>query len=220
MITALLYGCGGKNIKAGDYVTFGAYEQDNNLSNGTEAIDWVVLEVSGDKALLLSKYVIDYREFHNTSSEFTWATSSIRKWLNSTFLANAFSNEESKAIITTNVEAHENPGTNPWGLKAEQGNSTQDKVFLLSIQETEKYFKNRSDRKAQITDYAKTLQSYVYLDNGNTYWWMRTNGFLQTNATFVDYDGSINNTGEGWLLSAPTFGVRPAIWVDVSALEK
>ena len=38
--------------------------------------------------------------------------------------------------------------------------------------------------------------------------------------TIVDYDGSINNTGEGWLLSAPTFGVRPAIWVDVSALEK
>jgi hypothetical protein len=32
-----------KNIKVGSYINFGAYEQDNNTSNGKEDIEWLVL---------------------------------------------------------------------------------------------------------------------------------------------------------------------------------
>lgn len=44
-----------KVAKAGDYVFFGAYEQDNNTSNGKEDVEWLVLEVKDGKALVISK---------------------------------------------------------------------------------------------------------------------------------------------------------------------
>lgn len=39
----------------GNVVTYGHYEQDNDTANGKEPIEWVVLDVQGDKALLISK---------------------------------------------------------------------------------------------------------------------------------------------------------------------
>ena len=44
------------DISVGDIITFGHYEQDNNLDNGAEPIEWIVLDVQDGKALLLSKY--------------------------------------------------------------------------------------------------------------------------------------------------------------------
>ena len=38
------------DVKVGDYIKFGAYEQDNNTSNGKEDIEWLVLEVKDGKA--------------------------------------------------------------------------------------------------------------------------------------------------------------------------
>ena len=45
--------------KAGDHIFFGHYEQDNDLNNGPEPIEWRILEVKGDKILLLSEYILD-----------------------------------------------------------------------------------------------------------------------------------------------------------------
>ena len=36
-----------KTIAVGDIVTFGSYAQDNDRSNGTEPIEWIVLETAG-----------------------------------------------------------------------------------------------------------------------------------------------------------------------------
>ncbi len=48
-------------VKSGDVITFGSYEQDNDLENGAEPIEWIVLSTNKGKALLLSKYIIDHR---------------------------------------------------------------------------------------------------------------------------------------------------------------
>lgn len=55
-----------KVAKVGDYVFFGAYEQDNNTANGKENIEWLVLEVKDGKALVTSKYALDCKPY-NTS---------------------------------------------------------------------------------------------------------------------------------------------------------
>ena len=44
-----------KEAKKGCLVEFGAYEQDNNLKNGKEPIEWMVLDVKNGEALLRSK---------------------------------------------------------------------------------------------------------------------------------------------------------------------
>ena len=78
-----------------DYVIFGAYEQDNNLKNGKEPIEWLVLDVDedDDKVLLLSRYALENKLYHNTKEAVCWATCDLRAWLNSEFLNAAFSSE-------------------------------------------------------------------------------------------------------------------------------
>ena len=87
-----------KNIKVGDYVNFGTYEQDNNTSNGKEEVEWLVLEVKDGKALIISKYALDCKPYNTGLTGATWETCTLRKWLNNNFI-NAvslkFMNQES-----------------------------------------------------------------------------------------------------------------------------
>ena len=55
------------NIDVGDTVYFGRYEQDNDLSNGPEEIPWTVLDWSQDRALVISKYVLDCKTFNDST---------------------------------------------------------------------------------------------------------------------------------------------------------
>jgi hypothetical protein len=75
-----------KSAKVGDYVFFGAYEQDNNAFNGKEDVEWLVLDIKNEKALVISKYVLHCKQYHKSYSNITWENSSIRTWLNSYFL--------------------------------------------------------------------------------------------------------------------------------------
>ena len=45
-----------KQADVGHYVSFGSFEQDNNLNNGKEEIEWLVLAKEGNKVLLISRY--------------------------------------------------------------------------------------------------------------------------------------------------------------------
>ena len=43
----------------GEILSFGAYEQDNNTSNGKEEIEWIVLDKKDDRMLVISRYALD-----------------------------------------------------------------------------------------------------------------------------------------------------------------
>lgn len=45
----------------GDIVSFGSYEQDNNPRNGTEPVDWYVLDKADGEATLLAVDLLDCR---------------------------------------------------------------------------------------------------------------------------------------------------------------
>ena len=79
-----------QNLQAGDVIKFGEYEQDNNLENGKEAIDWIVLEVQDDQAFVLSEKCLDARIFSETREMSEWTDSNIRNWLNGDFMQTAF----------------------------------------------------------------------------------------------------------------------------------
>lgn len=139
------------------YVTLGRYEQDNNVSNGPEEIEWLVLATNmtttsnNDKwALLVSRYVIDARPYNDTRADVTWETCSIRKWLNSDFYNNAFSPSEKEQIGKFMTPNNDNPEYQTPG-----GNKTSDKVFLLSFDDVIKYFPESSSRGCEATAYAK-----------------------------------------------------------------
>ena len=199
-----------KNIKVGDAVFFGLYEQDNNNSNGKEDIEWTVLDKNGKSLFLISKYALDCQPYNSYYSDVTWESCSLRKWLNETFLNNAFTAEEQSLIKNTNVSADKNPeySTNP-------GNATTDKVFLLSITEAKKYFTSDSARQCKPTKYAIARGAWASSSNGNCWWWLRSPDFNQLSAAGVNYDGSFYCSGDFGKYSDGS--VRPALWITLDS---
>ena len=199
-----------KDIKVGNYIKFGAYEQDNNASNGKEDVEWLVLEVKDGKALVISKYALDCKPYNTIYTDVTWETCTLRKWLNSNFLGVAFSADEKAMIPTVTVSADKNPeySTNP-------GNTTQDQVFLLSITEANKYFSSDSARQCKPTEYAVAGGAYVSSSNGNCWWWLRSPGYSRDSTTVVNRDGDVYELGYG--VDDDSYAVRPALWIDLNS---
>ena len=121
----------------GGIVTFGRYEQDANEENGPEEIEWIVLDVQDRKALLLSRYGLEAKPYNTENTDVTWEICTLRTWLNSDFRNKAFSAEEQSAILTTTVDNSSSQGHND--LISIDGNNTQDKIFLLSYAEANRY---------------------------------------------------------------------------------
>ena len=195
-----------KVAKAGDYVFFGAYEQDNNTANGKEDIEWLVLEVKDGKALVISKYALDCKRYNTNYTDITWEACTLRRWLNNNFINAAFSAEEKAIIPTVTVSADKNPGysTNP-------GNATQDQVFLLSITEANKYFSSDSARRGKPTDFAVANGAA----SGNCWWWLRSPGYDQFYAAGVNRSGAVGKNGTG--VDHYDGAVRPALWIDLNS---
>lgn len=198
-----------KIAKEGDYVIFGAYEQDNNTSNGKEDVEWLVLEVKDGKALVISKYALDCKPYNTNHTDVTWETCTLRKWLNNDFLGAAFSADEKAMIHTVTVSADKNPdyNTNP-------GNATQDQVFLLSITEANKYFSSDSARQCKSTDYAVANGAFEG-DSDNCWWWLRSPGYNQSDAADVHDEGFVSKLGP--YVDDDYIGVRPALWIDLNS---
>lgn len=212
-----------ETIAVGDIVTFGHYEQDNNLDNGPEPIEWIVLDVQDGKVLLLSQYGLDAQPFFTEENEDrSWKTCSLRMWLNTIFLDAAFSDEEKAAVLITYVNNSDTMGFSPHGYETLGGDDTEDQVFLLSYQEANQYlgvtyedYNNQSPVK--MTAYAKgngaqAVKKYTkkYKDIAN-YWWLRSIANYGS-VTYVAFTGALY-LGDGFDKGGC---VRPAIWVNVN----
>ena len=202
-----------KAAKVGDYVTFGTYEQDNDNANGKENVEWLVLEVKEGKALIISKHALDCRPYNTLWGKVTWANSTIRKWLNDTFLHTAFSSAERAMIADKIVRQDKNPA-----YKTEPGHATMDKVFLLSIDEVNRYFGSDEARMCVPTAYAIangawTSDTYTKGDAATCWWWLRSPGDKQKNAARVNYAGSIDYSSLS--VSGNVGCVRPALWISL-----
>ena len=121
-----------------DIVKFGHYMQDK--MGKKLPVDWIVLDKKDDKVLLFSKYILDLQNFNDKYVETSWAECSLRKWLNDEFYNTAFSNEERKQILET---INKNKGYKEFPFyDTKDSEDTVDKVFLLSQDEINMYFKN------------------------------------------------------------------------------
>ena len=133
-----------KQAEVGDYVIFGAYEQDNDLSNGKEAIEWLVLGKDDTEISVLSKYALECMPYHTSNKKIIWKTCSLRQWLNYDFMDAAFSDEEKSRV---KLEWHKLPDS-------EQGEITQDYVFLPTPYFVRKYADNKTVTQCKPTAYA------------------------------------------------------------------
>lgn len=194
-------------LAAGDTVTLGRYEQDGKKLNGPEPIEWLVLKRIDDRALLLSKQVLDAQPFCESSAEAQWSTSDMRKWLNDTFLDEAFNADAQGRLIEVATGDGEE--------------DCIDRVFLLSSEQERQYFQTDEARKAIPTAYALKQGAPMDAENPEEtgcWWWLRT--AMEGDQRGVAY---IAESGSDammmlWGSGSPKGGVRPAIWVRLEEI--
>ena len=194
-------------VQVGDIVTFGNYPQGAN--DEVESIEWLVLEVSDGSALLISRYLLAGKWINfkpDDQMTVTWEESSLRNWLNSTFMQEAFSNEEQTRLVIIQADNSSAQGNPAW--KGGNGPDTQDTVTLLSYREASTLL-TQEQRTAAGTAKARGGSLFVRESTGTSYWWLRSTGSDETQYASVSPSGefdenSINNTSNG---------VRPVIRV-------
>ena len=204
-----------KTAKVGDIVYFGTYEQDNDTTNGKEDIEWLVLAKENNRVLVISDKALDCQPYNSSDTRVTWETRSLRTWLNTDFVNDAFSDGEKAMIPTVTVSADKNPQ-----YDTDPGNATKDKVFLLSIVEAEKYFTSDEARKCVPTEYAISNGAYTsdsYTKGGKAicWWWLRSPGDGQGSAASVSNGGSVRRYGTD--VNNDYGSVRPALWIDLNS---
>ena len=199
-----------EKISIGDTYIFGSYEQDDNAQDGTEAIEWIVLDKSENeqKILLISKYALDGKKFEGESSKATWDTCSLRSWLNYDFYNQAFSEKERNRIKETTVKAEWNRefDVNP-------GKDTLNKVFLLSRKEAEMYFSGQSARRCRCTYYGYTADVAQNEGEDACNWWLRSPGKSEREVAYINYNGEFGSKEVYAHLA-----VRPAIWISIESI--
>ena len=197
-----------ENTKLGDYVNFGAWEQDGDLGNGPEPITWFVLAEDDGRVLLWSDLVLDQMPYHEKKKEITWAECSLRAWLNETFYQDAFTANE-KAMIPKTVL--QNVGNQASDVKG--GADSEDHVFILSLNEViafAAFNPSMSELYTYPTSYAVSRGIDVHEDWKTCCWWFRTPGIDGTSAAYCAMNGNPLYSGS---VDSKHYGVRPAIWV-------
>lgn len=145
-----------KEISSEKMVHFGRFPFE---ADGTvKPIEWRVLNHDPVKVLLISEYGIDARPYHDEYKESGWNSYTLRKWLNGEFLETSFDDEERALVLTRHNENN-------------VGSATDDKAFLLSVDEVQRYFKENSDRQCRPSPYA--LKQGAFESGGYGWWWLR-----------------------------------------------
>jgi hypothetical protein len=216
----------GKEIRSGtahisgameSNIYFGNYWQTVNSEDATdsnkEPVKWRVLANDGN-LFVVSDQNLDCVEYNTSVKTVTWEECSLRKWLNSKFLDNAFTTQEQTAVLESLV-------VNQDGAKgSEAGADTYDKVYLLSIYEVidpdlgfpTEWSAKGGTRVALNTEYTKSKQALTNTDMSGA-WWLRTPGDANNAANVFNAGnvfvrgGSVNNF---------LFAVRPAMNIDTS----
>ncbi|MEG0217071.1 MAG: DUF6273 domain-containing protein [Raoultibacter sp.] len=247
-----------ETVTSGDTITFGTTEFDAYAGGAYKKdIVWKVLQVEDTKALIISEDVIELRpyfqgyievankfdqqaiengienldEFNNARGA-TWGRSSLRQWLNGSF-HDGLPAILKDNLLQTSLANNPNPVAGTFG-----GADTEDKIFLLSIDEALEYLPSDSDKRAGLALMPETnaaIEGVFGFDPREEFsdgcrWWLRTPGIDPTNAAYVDksgatgYNASITSAEEVSIFDGisgtyvgddtPSFiGVRPAMWV-------
>lgn len=205
-----------------------------------EPIKWRVLSVSedGTDAFLMADKTLDGKAFHSNDDKadtVTWESSDIRAWLNGTFMETAFSEEEQKAIKTTEIENLSYSSYYDGGMEtsSKDGEPTEDRIYLPSLDDmanqsygfvnnfnpsgdpTEHGFSDTETRRADAADFAKGGKDGY-----------KTGGYLLR--TLSPFDGYVFSTDGGEIsltklfgteVNDPGHGVRPVLHLDLTKTE-
>jgi len=213
-----------EQFSSGRYVTLGTYPQSANGDDLTP-IEWRVLARDGNKALLISRYGLDVQPYNSEKTDVTWETCTLRTWLNNTFFNKAFTSAEQATILTTTVYNFWTEGNTEW--ESGGGNTTQDRIFLLSYEEANQYLQVKyrqgigdNNRASRVTPTEYALARGAYTQDYKTpegadagWWWLRSPGREQRHAAIVSHNGFLSYS----VVSSTSGLIRPAVWINIES---
>jgi len=186
---------------------------------------WRILDSEAGKLLLISEEILEQRGFHPCYAGVTWEHSELRKYLNGDFL-NLFAQADQELILETKLK---NPDNIWYGING--GNDTMDKIFILNLEEADRYFGNSEDYlkkrrkkfdsgkwvfddKGWILSNAHDQNRVAKLSSGlASFWWLRSPGYSDCTVAYVSTTGNIPPNGDRVCIGRG--GVRPALWVKI-----
>ena len=187
---------------AGETITFGHYPQRGDGAE-PEPVEWIVLDIDRNVVTLISKCALDAMPYSGNEPIVSWESCTLRKWLNSHFVDVAFNDDEWAMLFSVKVMAGVNPA-----FSTDPGNDTQDRVYLLSLEEAEWFFRSNEDRICAATAYAKARGAKTNRVD-SCLWWLRSPGRQQDRAAYIMRGGAILRIGTSVLND--DLGVRPVI---------
>ena len=207
-IFSLVAALGLAQVQVGDTVLFGSYEQDNDLANGPEPIEWQVLAIEDGNAMMISRWILDKAAYSDGRATTSWVRSSLRAWLNDGFYNTAFTDEEKQKLVAKELST-----------RYEKHGKTADPVTLIGTDDALHLMQGMETRKAYPTEYAKAQGIYKSEKyHPSTHYWTRNPSFAAWyKASFIAASGGVMKCGGS--ASAPNYGVRPVIYVPAEALS-
>ena len=225
------------DIQAGDFVWYGSYPQ---TADGDELpIEWIALDVKDGQAFLISLYGLEGKAYYEPFSynvHVEWNISTLRNWLNGTFMDKAFSETEKAKIALTTVDNSASQGFPDWS-KTDKPN-TEDYLYVLSYQEYITYFGEPTKGGSGEENYntkARTAPTPYALANGalahDSYlmdealygddaacgmWWLRSESYED----YKEYPGTrinVHYTGDinAHSVDSANCCVRPVFWLKM-----
>ena len=207
-----------------------------------DPIRWRVIGLDNGAVCLMADKLLDCQPYNFNDGPVTWEGSTVRSWLNSYsaqendagidyrgkgFLDMAFSAAQQEAIIKSQVENRPNGH-----YDTDCGKDTEDCVFLLSNDEvfsSDIAARNGFYAASGHDDPAKRFRSTMYAKcrgawwssvngyMGNSFWFMRTNGYNQESVTYICDFGYIYRRGT--ITTCEDAGLLPALWIDLDRAE-
>lgn len=191
--------------KIGDVVKFGKCQQDTSAKQ--KPIEWIVLDIKNNTALLISKYCLLTTAYCDVQ-HLLWEQSIARKKLNGTFYIESFTEKEKTKILLRNTSVG---GNIP---------SSKDYVFLLTENEIVSYMPTEESRRALPTKKAIADGARIDMNpKGYACWWLLpfVDPFEDMNGNFSIYPKAVFQYGgiqyHGRNVYHSDFTIRPSILV-------
>ena len=186
-------------------IWYGVYPQNDTTGTQLEPIKWYLIQKDYDEILLISEKVLDAKCYDDAGSN-VWANSSMREWLNNTFINNAFTTDQINNDIVNKILTTD-------------GSTTYDRVFLLTKDEATDYFVNVDSRQAAGTAYFENLPGITKFTDGKREWWIRGSSetYSSAYANYITHNGNIITYDYYSYVENAGYGVRPAIYIKLDS---
>lgn len=215
-----------QSVEVGDTFFLGTCEQDNDLENGFESIEWVMLYKTEEEAFVISKKALEYmpfaawytqvEEFNNISqtllrydefnSYFTWEEGYERNppriWLRDVVYEQGFSETEKAIVKTSFIQT---------AIRYNQIVTTREHLYVPELEEVKSYLQTPELLQAEMTEYVK--EKAIQVEGDYVSWSVRNMGVSEGYSMQVLASGEVSEPG---IACVSNNGVRPVMWLDIS----